>query len=73
MQTLEQLCDTVGQTATQKEEHLGELLQLSDDFGSRRETLVKTLEQVEDRISATKAESSSLQGMRDLVREIEVS
>ena len=73
MQALEHLCDTVGQTATQKEEHLGELLQLSDDFGARKDDLVKSLLQVEDRLTAAKAGSSSLQGIRDLVREIEVS
>ena len=73
LQALEHLCDTVGQTASQKEEQLGELLQLSDDFGGRKDTLVRSLQQVEARLSAAKAGSSSLQGIRDLVREIEVS
>lgn len=67
------MCETVGQTAAQKEEHLGELLQLSDEFGSRKDALVRSLQQVEDKLSAAKAGSSSLQGIRDLVREIEVS
>ncbi|XP_076442566.1 muscle-specific protein 300 kDa-like isoform X3 [Babylonia areolata] len=71
LQALENLCDQVGQTAAQKEEHLGELLQLSDDFGGRKDTLVRSLQQVEARLSAAKPASSSLQGIRDLVREIE--
>lgn len=67
------MCDSVGQTAAQKEEHLGELLQLSDDFGGRMDALVKALQQVDDRLADAKAGSSSLQGIKDLVAEIEVS
>nr|KAG5692778.1 hypothetical protein BaRGS_009394 [Batillaria attramentaria] len=69
--SLEHMCDTVGQTAQQKESHLGELLQLSDDFSQRKDQLVKSLKQVESRIASSKAGQSSLQGIKDLVREIE--
>lgn len=73
VQALENLCDSVGQTAHQKEEQLSELLQLSDNFSQRKDTLVKTLQQVETRIAAAKVKQSSLQGIRDLISEIEVS
>jgi hypothetical protein len=65
------MCDTVGQTAAQKEEHLGELLQLTDDFGGRKDALVRALQQLENRIGSAKAPQSSLQGICELVREIE--
>ncbi|KAK7104412.1 hypothetical protein V1264_019133 [Littorina saxatilis] len=71
LQALEHMCDSVGQTAAQKEEHLGELLQLSDDFGGRKDALVKALQQVDDRLADAKAGNSSLQGIKDLVAEIE--
>ena len=66
------MCNNVGQTAAQKEEYLGELQGLTDDFGSKKDTLVRALQQVENRIAGTKASQSSLQGVKDLIREIEV-
>lgn len=66
------MCDTVGLTAQQKKEHLGELLQLNADFNSRKDALFRNLQQVDMKIASSKPNQSSLQGIRDLVRDIEV-
>ncbi|XP_076463750.1 muscle-specific protein 300 kDa-like isoform X7 [Babylonia areolata] len=71
LQSLEQLCDSVGQSAAQKEEHLGEVQQLRTDFGARRDALLYALHALQDRAHSTKAGESSLQGVRDLIRDIE--
>ncbi|XP_025103982.1 nesprin-1-like isoform X4 [Pomacea canaliculata] len=70
-QALESMCDTVGLTAQQKKEHLGELLQLNADFNSRKDALFRNLQQVDMKIASSKPNQSSLQGIRDLVRDIE--
>ncbi|KAL8590280.1 hypothetical protein ACOMHN_006396 [Nucella lapillus] len=71
LQALEHLCDMVGQTAAQKEEHLGEVQQLRTDFEARQDSLRSTLQQLQHRMGSTQAQTSSLQGVRDLVTEIE--
>lgn len=73
LQALENLCDNAGMTASQKEAHLGELSQLSSEFLRKKDDLVGKLITVQEKILSAKAKKSDLQGMKDLVREIEVN
>ena len=72
LQSIENLCDTVSHNAEQKEHHLGELAQLSDDFSDKRMTLVDKLKQVEAKIAAAAVGSSTEQGLKELIEELEV-
>ena len=73
LQALESACDQATNTARQKDAQLGELNQLTAQFGDRKDDLVRGLVSVQDRLLAAKAGKSDLQGLKDLVREIEVS
>lgn len=72
LQSLEHLCDTVSEAAQQKENHLGELAQLSDDFVVKKDQLVLKLQEIQDRIASAAVDKSSLQGLKELIREVEV-
>ncbi|XP_035824390.1 nesprin-1 [Aplysia californica] len=71
LQALENLCDQAGASARQKEEQLGELTQLSTEFLQRKDGLAQNLIEVQEKIMAARASKPDLQGMKDLVREIE--
>ena len=73
LQALESLCDSVSFTVKQREEHLGELTQLWDEFEAKKGTLVAKLQNVGQRIDSAAVEQSTLQGIKELVREVEVS
>lgn len=72
LQSIDSLCDTVSFAAHQKEEHLGELQKLCISFEGKKDNLVDKLNGIEKRIAACVAKDSTLQGIKDLVREIEV-
>ncbi|KAL5008450.1 hypothetical protein ScPMuIL_014031 [Solemya velum] len=71
LQSIDSLCDSVSFAAHQKEEHLGELQKLCIGFEAKKDSLVEKLGGIEQRIDACVAKDSSLQGVKDLVREIE--
>ncbi|ESO86156.1 hypothetical protein LOTGIDRAFT_167389 [Lottia gigantea] len=64
-------CDNVMYEAERKEEHLGELHQLSDDFSDKKKQLIAKLGDLEKKINSAKVNKSDLQGLKDLVSEIE--
>ena len=72
LQSLDSMCDSVLFNAKQKEEHLGELSQLWSDFEKRKGGLVEKLVGVAKRLDGAAVGESSLQGVKDLVREIQV-
>ena len=72
LQALDNMCDSVLFNAKQKEEHLGELSQLWNDFEKRKGDLVDKLVGVAKRLDGAAVQQSSLQGVKDLVREIQV-
>ena len=72
LQSLDSMCDSVLFNAKQKEEHLGELSQLWTQFERRKGDLMDKLVDVAKRVDGAAVEQSSLQGVKDLVREIEV-
>ncbi|KAK6181528.1 hypothetical protein SNE40_009363 [Patella caerulea] len=71
LQSIATNCDNVRYEADKREEHLGELNQLSEDFTVRKNQLMDKLGKIEKKISAAKVNKSNLQGMKDLVSEIE--
>ncbi|GFO48198.1 nesprin-1, partial [Plakobranchus ocellatus] len=71
LQALETACDQASNSARQKDAQLGELNQLSAQFGEKKDDLVRGLVSVQDRLLAARATKSDLQGLKDLVREIE--
>lgn len=71
--TLENLCDQTGDSAKQKEAQLGEINQLSSDFVQKKDDLVESLIKIQEKLEYAKAKKSNLQGVKDLVKEIEVS
>jgi chromosome segregation ATPase len=73
LQALDSMCDSVLFNSKQKQEHLGELAQLWAEFESKQAELVDKLGDVGERIGTAAVNQSSLQGVKDLVREIEVS
>lgn len=73
IQAYNSMCDSVLFNSKQKQEHLDELAQLWAEFESKQAELVEKLGDVGERIGSATADQSSLQGVRDLVREIEVS
>lgn len=72
LQALDNLCDAVLFNSRQKQEHLGELAQLWADFEAKQEDLVKKLGVVGDKVSTAAVENSTLEGVKELVAEIEV-
>jgi len=72
LQALDSLCDAVLFNSRQKQEHLGELAQLWADFENKQAELVNKLGDVSDKIGNAAVENSSLDGVKNLVREIEV-
>lgn len=73
LQNLQNLCDTTGALMKEKEAHLEEVTQLNMDFDQKKEHLMDDLKQVHDKLEATEVGKFSLQGLKDLVRQIEVS
>ncbi|KAL3874933.1 hypothetical protein ACJMK2_037885 [Sinanodonta woodiana] len=71
LQVLESMCDSAAFSAKQKEEHLGELSQLCQEFEVKKGGLVGKLADIVQRLQEATVEQSSPQGLRDLVREIE--
>ena len=72
LQALEAACDQASNSARQKDAQLGELNQMSAQFSEKKDDLVRGLVSVQDRLLAARAGKSDLQGLKDLVREIEV-
>lgn len=72
LQALDSMCDSVLFNSRQKQEHLGELAQLWAEFESKQAELVDKLSDVGEKIGSTAVDQSSLQGVKNLVREIEV-
>lgn len=72
LQALDSICDAVLFNSRQKQEHLGELAQLWADFEDKQAELVNKLGDLGEKISTAAVENSSLEGMKELVREIEV-
>ena len=73
LQALDSLCDSVLFNSKQKQDQLGELAQLWEEFEAKRADLVTKLGDVGERVGVAAVSQSSLQGVKDLVREIEVS
>ncbi|CAL1544282.1 unnamed protein product [Lymnaea stagnalis] len=71
LQALENLCDQAGASAKQKVEQLGEITQLSTEFVHKKDDLVGNLIKVQNKLLAAKPGKSNLQGLKDLVKEIE--
>ncbi|KAH3752033.1 hypothetical protein DPMN_186641 [Dreissena polymorpha] len=72
LQALDSLCDSVLFNSSQKE-RISELAELWKKFEAKQAQLVEKLEDVGDRVETAVVPQSSLQGVKDLVREIEVS
>lgn len=72
VQAIENLCDSVTNNARQKEDHLGELSQLWNDFGDKKEGLVDKLHDLANKLKDATVGDCNLQGVKDMVREIEV-
>lgn len=73
LQALENMCDSVSTNASQKQGHLSELHQLWDEFDNKKGNLLGKLQTLGDKIQNSTVDSSSLQGIKELVNEIEVN
>ncbi|KAH9507324.1 hypothetical protein Btru_056910, partial [Bulinus truncatus] len=71
VQNLETLCEQAGSTARQKEDQIGELTQLTNEFIQNKDDLVEHLLDVQKKLQSAKAGKSSAQGIKDLVKQIE--
>uniref|UniRef100_A0A2C9KCB0 Calponin-homology (CH) domain-containing protein n=1 Tax=Biomphalaria glabrata TaxID=6526 RepID=A0A2C9KCB0_BIOGL len=71
VQNLESLCEQAGATARQREEQIGELTQLSTEFIQNKDDLVEHLLDVQKKLLEAKAGKSNVQGIKDLVKQIE--
>lgn len=72
LQAMENLCDQVAFSTQQKQEQLEEVSQLWKDFVDRNRELIGQVKAIEDQAKTAKSSRSDLQGVKDLVREIEV-
>lgn len=72
LQALENMCDSVSTNAKQKEGHLVELSQLWDDFDQKKDHLLDKLQTLSEKIQNSSVDASSLQGIKELVNEVEV-
>lgn len=73
LQALENMCEAVSTNATQKQGQLGELSELWNDFDKKKASLVSKLQILGDKVQNSSVDTSSLQGIKDLVNEIEVT
>ena len=67
------MCEAVSTNATQKQGQLGELSELWNDFDKKKASLVSKLQILGDKVQNSSVDTSSLQGIKDLVNEIEVT
>lgn len=73
LQSLEAMCDNVCASVATKQGHLSELSQLWEDFANRKDSLLAVLQELAERTSGAAVKTSSLQGLKELVREAEVN
>lgn len=70
---LEVMCDNVCVNVKIKQGYLLELFQLWEEFGNRKDSLRVELQELVERVGGVVVKVFSLFGLKELVREIEVS
>lgn len=70
---LEVMCDNVCVNVQIKQGYLLELFQLWEEFGNRKDSLRVELQELVERVGGVVVKVFSLFGLKELVREIEVS
>lgn len=73
LHSLEAMCDNVCANVQTKQGHLSELSLLWEEFGSRKDSLRAELQELAERVGGAAVNASSLSGLKELVRETEVS
>lgn len=72
LQALLNKCDMAVNLAKQKDSQLEELTQLSTEFIQKKDDLVHSLTDVQDKVMLLKPDESSLVGLRNLLRQTQV-
>lgn len=72
LKMLVKLFDTVDNSAKQRENQLEELKQLSSEFVHQKDSLVNSLIDIQEKLKGTHIGKSSHQGIKDLIRNVEV-